>query len=253
MVCLKCGAENPDGVKFCAGCGAMQEGTVAAPEMPKRAPRAPKSKPVSNLVKLLVAILTLVTLVFGVCHLFVDYVVAGKTTSISKSEDGKTIEKDDTYYFKSMIYTQIEEGTIQEAKEALEETNELMEDTEYKLTGSFGWFQIANILGGIGCILIAGVGVLFLLKDMVPVYDMAFGKFFKGKTALTVMGLGGVAFSVLQLLLTSFTKIRYSQIGEETSSKSVSTLGAHWTVWALLIVSVLFVVYDLGANKRKKK
>ena len=282
MVCNVCGTENQDGVKFCTGCGELLGAEAVEMEAPKaaakRPARAPKGKPVAGTLKILVVAFVALAMLFGMCHLFVDYVQAGKGTTIEKTEDSKSIYKNDVYAFKSAIHTEMPEN-LEEERDALEEKMEAREEnqtayeeelaymeqweyseeeirefrknneSEVKIKGSFSWIKIANLLGGIGCILVAAIGVLFLLKNMVPVYDMAF----KGKSALGIMGLAGAVVSVLQLLLTSLTKITYIERFEGDLEKSVITYRAHWTVWAFLVLSVLFIVYDMATAKNKKK
>ena len=257
MVCLNCGTENADGVKFCAGCGAQMAGApeAAAPRRESRPARAPKKKMAFGMVQLLVILVTVLSLIFGICHLFVDYVVPAQSIVKENNDGDKTYEKEESYAYKSAIYKAIDEDVLGEAKEAMEELQELEEDLEVenKLTGSLSWVKLANILGGVLCILVSAIGVLYVLKDMVPVYDMAFGKIFKGRTALFVMGLGAVATSVLHLLLNALTKIRVVQVAEDVSTKTVATFGVHWTVWAFLIIGVVAVVYEMTALTRKKK
>lgn len=282
MVCNICGAENQDGVKFCADCGGLLGAEAVEMEAPKaeakRPARAVKSKPINGTVKILVIAFVALAMLFGMCQLFVDYVQPGKTVRIEKTEDGKSISKSDVYAFKSMIHTKLPEN-LQEERDALEEQMEAREEnqeaykeelaymeqweysedeirefrkkneSEIKIKGGYGWIKTANLLGGIGCILVAAIGVLFLLKNMVPVYDMAF----KGRSALGIMGLGGAVVAVLQLLLTSFAKVTYIKRFEEDVEKVTHKFGAHWTVWAFLIISVLFIVYNMATAKNKKK
>lgn len=253
MVCNQCGTENQDGVKFCAGCGnEVTAAPIPAREPAARPARAPKSAPVSGLVKILVAVMVVLALIFGVSHLFVDYVIPGKVVTIAKGEESKSYNKEETYSYKSTIYTAIQDQTLQEAKEALDEQGDLM-DTEYKLKGSLLWLQLGNILGGLGCILVAIVGVLYLIKGIVPVYDMVFGTLFKGRTAMFVMGLVGLAVSVAHMILVSFSKIRYVEITEEMTTRTTAGFQAHWTIWAFAVICVVAAVYDLGVNSRKKK
>lgn len=242
MVCNQCGTANQDGVKFCMGCGAVLNGT---PEQaaPARRPARPVKKQVPmGPVKLLVIVLTVLALVFGIVHLFVDYVVESKTSTIVNNDGDKSIDKDKEYYFKSQIYQMIEDGELEEVKEALE-------DADGRLTGSYVWLQIGNIVGGIGCILVAAIGVLYL----VGFYDRIFGNLLKGGTALRTMGLGGAAFSVLHLLCYVFGGIKMVVENEDVVTKATATFGAHWTVWTFLIISLLVVIYDLKVLTRKRR
>ena len=292
MVCNQCGAENQEGVKFCAGCGNLLAAETVAEVAPAavRPARTPKGKPINGTLKIMVIVFVALTMLFGMCHLFVDYVVSGKGVSIEKAEEGKSIYKSDIYAFKSSLYNEMQEA-LDEEKEALEDMLEEREEIlanfeeeygvaydEYlenmeemgadeesirevrkefesttKIKGGFGWMKAANIFGGIFCILIAAIGVLYLLKNVVPVYDLAFGKLFKGRTALFVMGLAGAVVSLLQLLMASFTKVTRIERFEGELEKTSYKYGAHWTVWAFLIISVLFVVYDMATAKNKKK
>lgn len=265
MYCMNCGTENQDGVKFCAGCGAQM---VEEPqeEMPARAPRASrpaKKKFTFGMVQMLVALFAVLALIFGFVHLFVDYVVEYQAVTKSSSEEGKTYEKEEGYVYKSMIYQTIADDVLGQKKDeikAAEEGMEMLEDfveedleVKQKLTGSLGWVRLANILGGILCIAVSAVGILYVLKDMVPVYDMAFGKFFKGRTALFVMGLCSAVTFLLHWLLNALTRIRYVVRMEEATTKTVATVSVHWTVWAFLIIGVLAMVYEMTALSRKKK
>lgn len=243
MVCNQCGTANQDGVKFCMGCGAMLNGAPEQPAAPVRRPVRPvKKQAPMGPVKLLVIVLTVLALIFGVVHLFVDYVIESKTTNIVNNDGDKSIDKGEEYYFKSQIYQMIEDEELKEAKEAIEEA-------DGKLTGSYVWLQIGNILGGIGCILVAVVGVLYV----VGFYDQIFGNLLKGRSALCAMGLGGAAFSVLHLICYVFGGIKMVAEHEDVITKATATFGAHWTVWAFLIISLLAVIYDLKVLTRKKR
>lgn len=270
MVCMNCGTENQDGVKFCAGCGAQIVETYE--EKPTHAPRASrpaKKKFTFGMVQLLVAVVSVLVLIFGVVHLFVDYVVETETVTDSVDEDGnKEYMVEEGYVYKSMIYKTIDEDVLQEAKDAIsaaeagedllegyygEDVMDAEDSVERDLSGSLSWVRVANVLGGIFCILVACIGVFYVLKDLVPVYDLAFGKIFKGRTALFVMGLGSVATFVLHWLLNAFGGVSYEEISEVSSMEMDVSVSVHWTVWALLIVGVLAVVYEMTALSRKKK
>jgi len=270
MVCMNCGTENQDGVKFCAGCGAqMVEAYEEKPTHAPRAPRPAKKKFTFGMVQMLVAVVSVLVLIFGVVHLFVDYVVEVELTVDTVDEDGnKEYAMEDLYAYKSRIYTAIDEDEVQEKKDAIaakENGEDLLDDyfggdlygeektVEEDVSGSLSWFRFANILGGIFCILVACIGVFYVLKDLVPVYDLAFGKIFKGRTALFVMGLGSVATFVLHWLVNAFSGVSYERIAEVGSLEKNWDISVHWTVWALLIVGVLAVVYEMTALSRKKK
>jgi len=241
MVCNQCGTANPDSVKFCAGCGAQLNG---APEpAPVRRPARPAKKQAPmGMVKLLVIAFTVLALVFGIAHLFVDYVIEGKTTTIVNDDGDKSIDKGEEYYFKSQIYQMIEDEELKDLKESLEES-------DGKLTGSYVWLQIGNIIGGIGCILVAAVGVLYLTGF----YDQIFGNLIKGRSPLFVMGVAGTLVSVLHVLCYVFGGIRMVMEAEDVVRKATATFGAHWTVWAFLVICVLAVIYDLRLATRKRR
>lgn len=246
MVCNECGTANQDGVKFCIGCGAQLNGAQlnGAPERaPARRPARPAKKQVpAGMVKLLVVVFTVLALVFGIVHLFVDYVIESKTSTIVNNDGDKSIDKGEEYYFKSQIYQMIEDEELKDAKESVEEA-------DGKLTGSYVWLQIGNIVCGIGCILVAAVGVLYL----VGFYDQILGNVIKGRTPLFVMGLGAVLISLLQALMYAFGGIRMVMEAEDVVTKATASFAPHWTVWAFLILGVLAVIYDMKALSRRKK
>lgn len=241
MICNQCGTANPDSVKFCAGCGTQLNG---APEpAPVRRPARPAKKQApAGMVKLLVIAFTVLALVFGIVHLFVDYVIESKTTTIVNDDGEKSIDKGEEYYFKSKIYQMIEDEELKDLKESLEES-------DGKLTGSYAWLQIGNIIGGIGCVLVAAVGILYL----VGFYDQSVGNIIKGRSPLFVMGLVGTLFSLLHALFYAFGGIRMVMETEDLVRKAKATFGVHWTVWAFLVICVLAVVYDQRVTSRKRR
>ena len=248
MVCNQCGTANPDGVKFCAGCGMqidqapMQEPQAPVQETVRRSrPGKPKAA-VPGIAKVMVLAFMVLSLMFGIVHLFVDYVITGKTTTITITEESKTIEKDDSYQFKSEIYRMIKDKELQEVREG-------MDEIDGYVLGSYVWIQLGNIVCGITFILLTGIGVLYL----VGFYDQIFGKILTGRTPLFVMGLLGAAMSVLQMLCYWFSTVRIVVKGDELTTKATASFSAHWTIWAFLLLSLVAVVCDLKLLPRKKK
>lgn len=226
MYCRNCGTALADDAKFCLNCGtptASSSQAVPQPPAPEAAPAqpAPEAAPVqpapagttdvvasvNKIMHFIVGGVAVWALIMGILNLFGLYSVSVTASSFFGSISIPVAV--------SSIYS---ESVI---------------------------LLIGNILYGLACLAIAGVGTLYFLKvfQKMDLYDKfvgkfvnpLLGKFVAGDGIATLIGIVGAAFGILQLLF--FIIAGYPM---------------HFTSWLSLIVYAAMAACDLFWLNKKK-
>lgn len=264
MFCKNCGAANQDGARFCAGCGAELQAPVqqapvyqepvqqpyAAPvQQPAQRPAAaPSNLTPAGIMRMLVVVVTVLSLIFGIMNLFGTYEIEQTTKTVTKTEDDKETDKDSTDVELEEMYEDLEDFE--------DYIDELKDEDDVKVSGSPRWIQIGNIVFGIVCVVVLAIGALYLLKvfNNNPLYDQYIGKIAKGKSpAFITAGLGaiGALLQILMYLLLATFKVTVESGSYENTS--TTSWAPHWTSWVALVVFAAIVAYDMLVLNKKKK
>lgn len=251
MFCKNCGTQNQDGARFCAGCGADLTPAPAQPVYQAPVQQAPAQQaPQLNLnpktiTTIIVALITVLALVFGILNTFGLYEVEVRTENVTKSEGEKNTEK-------GKFDTDL--ADYYESLEDWDETLDYYEEIDAKVVGGPVWTLIANLVFGIVNLLIAVIGVLYLLKMYMgmPYYDMILGKTTKGQAPTKLMALVGAAASLIQMLILWIFPLKVETESEWGSSTTTSAVQVNAMTWIMLILCVLIIVVDFMKNNKNK-
>ena len=257
MFCKNCGTQNQDGARFCAGCGADLTPAPAQPVYQAPVQQAPvqqapvQQAPQLNLnpktiTTIIVALITVLALVFGILNTFGLYEVEVKTEVVSKDEEGNKDKND------GKVETDL--ADYYEQLEDWDDALDMWEEQDAKVIGGPVWTLIANLVFGIVNLLIAVIGVLYLLKMYMgmPYYDMILGKTTRGQAPTKLMALVGAAASLIQMLILWIFPLKIETKGEWGSSTTTSAVQVNAMTWIMLILCVLIIVVDFMKNNKNK-
>ena len=217
MSCKYCGGYTEDRRTVCYNCAR------------KHLTQKKKTKSFGSVLRgfmhLIILLATLVALVFGILNLFSVFNVW-----VNGEENGSPV---------------VGPARLKDLLEILK-----------KMGVGFTPGYIGNIILGLFLLISAFVGALYCLKRMMglPLYGRFVGRYLGrlGGPAL-IMGVLGTLGTLLQVIMYGFCHWEYKKQYLTFKHELELKVSVNWTTWLLLGLSVLMIVLDFAARKKKKR